>query len=301
MTKRTRKAALIVCIVMLILSIGIICYPAFSSWYNEKVRSEVYFEYKEEYDTTDATDSAEREAVRAAAEEWNARLYAREIDYLDTENNGYYDQLEYLYNGIMGYVIIPRINVTLPVYHGTSDAVLKAGAGHMPQSSLPVGGENTHTVITAHSGMASNAMFTDLELLEVGDFFQLEVLGEVLTYEVYDIEIVLPEETDSIQIIKGEDLATLITCTPYGVNTHRLLVHGTRIPTPEVTDTDVIEDEREDEQTDSVWENKYYQSILIGLIIGGCIILIIIIMRCVVKAVQARKTNKTESMERQNQ
>lgn len=132
-----------------------------------------------------------------------------------------------------GYVIIPKISLTMPVYHGTSDAALSAGAGHLETSSLPVGGESTHTVITAHSGMSGMRAFDDIRQLEVGDVFGIKVYGRLVCYRVSSIETVLPEETESLAIQAGEDLATLVTCTPYGVNDHRLLVHAERCEVPD--------------------------------------------------------------------
>jgi len=140
---------------------------------------------------------------------------------------------------------IPKINVSLPVYHGIGTDALNIGAGHMPQSSLPVGGANTHAVISAHTGMASSPMFTDLELLVPGDTFQITVLGETLTYMIQseaDIRTVLPQQIDYVQIKENEDLVTLVTCTPYGVNSHRLLVRGIRIKPEESLDITVTED-----------------------------------------------------------
>ena len=135
--------------------------------------------------------------------------------------------------GIMGYITIPRIGVELPVYHGTSDGVLQVAAGHLEGSSLPVGGAGTHAVISAHRGLPSAKLFTNLDELEAGDTFTITVLDRVLTYEVDRISIVLPTETDLLQPVEGQDYVTLMTCTPYGINTHRLLVRGRRITTPD--------------------------------------------------------------------
>lgn len=131
-----------------------------------------------------------------------------------------------------GYVLIPKINLVMPVYHGTSDAVLSAGVGHLQGTSLPVGGSSTHTVLTAHSGMEQMRAFDDIRLLEKGDVFGIRVLGRLVTYEVTGSEVVLPDDVSSLAIRRGEDLATLVTCTPYGVNDHRLLVHARRCPVP---------------------------------------------------------------------
>ena len=139
---------------------------------------------------------------------------------------GYETLLNFGDDGMMGRITIPSIDVDLPIYHTSDEDVLKKGVGHLESSSLPVGGESTHAVLTGHSGQIGNRLFTDLDLMEIGDVFYIEAADQVLTYEVIQIQIVLPEETQSLSIVSGEDLCTLITCTPYGVNSHRLLVTG---------------------------------------------------------------------------
>ena len=174
----------------------------------------------------------------------------------------YNSQLDIAGNGIIGYVIIPKIQVNLPIYHGTDAEVLDRGVGHLLGSSLPVGGKNTHTILSGHSGMASQKMFTDLEQLVPGDVFYLNVLGETMAYQVTEINTVLPYETDLLGIVPGEDLCTLVTCTPYGINTHRLLVRGSRIPYEEAA---VMEEETASvEPAASTWEAKYLQGLLFG-------------------------------------
>ena len=174
----------------------------------------------------------------------------------------YNSQLDIAGNGIIGYVIIPKIQVNLPIYHGTDAEVLDRGVGHLLGSSLPVGGENTHAILSGHSGMASQKMFTDLEQLVPGDDFYLNVLNETLAYQVTEINTVLPYETDLLGIVPGEDLCTLVTCTPYGINTHRLLVRGSRIPQEEAA---VLEEENvATEPAASTWEAKYLQGLLVG-------------------------------------
>ena len=147
--------------------------------------------------------------------------------------SGYTDTLDVSGTGIMGYITISKIGVELPVYHGTSDGVLQVAAGHLEGSSLPVGGAGTHAVISAHRGLPSAKLLTNLDELEVGDTFTITVLDRVLTYEVDQISIVLPTETDLLQPVEGKDYVTLMTCTPYGINSHRLLVRGRRIETPD--------------------------------------------------------------------
>lgn len=170
MSKNTRTILIVVMIILLLLGIGLIFYPILSSIYAESVRSEVKSDYVEELDNI---DNSEIDAARQAASEYNRRLFSGYIDILNPSEAGYYDQLDPTGNGIMGYIVIPKINVNLPIHHGVGDDSLTGGTGHMPQTSLPVGGENTHSVISAHTGSASSAMFSDLPNLEVGDYFYI--------------------------------------------------------------------------------------------------------------------------------
>ena len=171
---------------------------------------------------------------------------------------------------------IPKINVNLPIYHGTNNDSLERGVGHLLGSSLPVGGESTHTILTAHSGMASQKMFSDLDLMKIDDVFYLDVLNERLAYQVDAIFTVLPHETEQLQIVTGKDYCTLVTCTPFGVNTHRLLVRGTRIPYEEAEE--ILEQQPIIEEPTSTWEEKYMD----GIITGICIVLILAILAGVV-------------------
>ncbi len=166
----------------------------------------------------------------------------------DTEkSDDYWKLLDLDGSGVMGYLVIGKINMKLAVYHGTDPAVLQVGVGHLQGSSLPIGGESTHTVITAHTGLPSAEYFTDIDQLNMGDTFELHVFGKVLTYQVDQILTVLPEDVDALSIIPGGDYATLVTCTPYGVNTHRLLVRGTRVENAQ-TQTDAAETDNEAEE-----------------------------------------------------
>ena len=158
---------------------------------------------------------------------------------------------------------IPKISVNLPIYHGTGNDSLDRGVGHLLGSSLPVGGEDTHCILTGHSGLASQKMFTDLEQLEVADVFYLNVLGETLAYQVEEVNTVLPHDTSLLGIEDGRDICTLVTCTPYGVNTHRLLVRGTRIPYEEAEV--LVEEVMQEKPPKSSWEQKYLQGLLLGV------------------------------------
>ena len=158
----------------------------------------------------------------------------------------------------MGYVHIPKLGVSLPIYHGTEEETLDRGIGHLIGSSLPIGGGSTHAILTGHSGLASQKMFSDLDKLEIGDTFYLEVLNEVLAYEVDQINTVLPHDTTYLGLEDGKDLCTLVTCTPFGVNTHRLLIRGHRIAyTPEDEESPTIEPAETSEPVDSTWEQEY--------------------------------------------
>lgn len=165
-------------------------------------------------------------------------------------------------DGVMGYVEIPSISVKLPIYHGTTQDVLDKGVGHLQNTSLPVGGESTHAVLTGHTGLAGKRLFTDLSLMKEGDVFFIHVLGDTLAYQVDEIHIVEPDETDYLVIEKGKDRVTLLTCYPYGINTHRLLVQADRIPYDEA----VAQQSASDAQTESIWDNEYKKAIITCLL-----------------------------------
>lgn len=291
MNKRT-CLLLILTIVLVLMGIGIMAYPIVASRYADSVRSEVHTQYEKIIENTNESELAE---IRESARTYNQQLFARDISVLDVTSNGYFEEMNIPgMNGVMGYIHIPRLAVVLPIYHGVGNDALSAGCGHMPQSSLPVGGANTHAVISAHTGMASGAMFTDIELLKPGDIFQLEVLGERLTYEIQcneDIKVVLPTEVDTIQIRPDEDLLTLVTCTPYGVNTHRLLVTGHRISTPEgQEDVSKVPDTQE-KKLESVWSTEYWHSMRMGvyIVIGMIAVSVIILL------IKRKSSNKGEA------
>lgn len=204
-------------------------YPTVSDWWNSRVQSRAVASYTETIAQID--DNAYEELLQKAHAYNNAlaEVYAPFTNYEEVPN---YDQiLDISGTGIIGYISIPQIKVELPIYHGTSAEVLNIAAGHLQGSSLPVGGVNTHAVISAHRGLPSARLFTDLDQLREGDTFTITVLDEVLTYEVEEILIVKPEEVDKLAIIPNGDYVTLMTCTPYGVNTHRLLLRSHRIDT----------------------------------------------------------------------
>ena len=219
-----------------LIGISVLLYPAFSNYWNSKTQSRAIVDYESVLEYLEPEDYS---AIFQAAYDYNEALRTVEFPLRDYEEiPGYYDSLKIECTSIIGYVKIDKIGVELPVYHGTSDTVLNRGVGHLEGSSLPVGGESTHSVMSAHRGLPSAKLFTDLDRLEPGDTFQITVLDQVLTYQVDQIKVITPREIDDLQIVEGKDYCTLFTCTPYGVNTHRLLVRGIRIET--ITEKPVI-------------------------------------------------------------
>lgn len=214
-------------ILAIIVGIGLLLYPTVSNWWNQRHQSHAIASYTEAIESMSAEEYAR---FRAEALEYNKYLTtcAGRFTPSDEEHEWYSSLMNVTSNGIMAYIEIPKIDVELPVYHGVDDSVLQVAVGHLEGSSLPIGGPSTHTVLSGHRGLTSAKLFTHLDELEVGDEFYISVLGEKNTYVIDQINVVLPEEMDDLAIKDGEDHCTLVTCTPYGVNTHRLLVRGTR-------------------------------------------------------------------------
>ena len=216
-------------ILVLILFVGVcgLLYPAVSQYWNSKTQTRAVDNYQ------DILNSLKKEDFTAyfqEAEEYNASLAALKSPLMDyPQLTGYNNILNINGNGIMGYISIPKLGVELPLYHGVSAEVLNIACGHLEGTSLPIGGESTHCVLSAHRGLPHAKLFTELDKMELGDTFQLTVLDRTMTYQVDHIKVVRPDEINDIQIIPGQDLCTLLTCTPYGINSHRLLVRGTRI------------------------------------------------------------------------
>lgn len=217
----------ILLLVIFIIGLSLLLYPSFADWWNSFHQSRAIVDYDAALSDLKEEDYT---ALFDAADEYNRKI--RELDfplmYYD-EVEGYEDILNVSSSGIMAYISIPKIGVELPIYHGTSEGVLQVAVGHLEGTSLPVGGESTHCVLSAHRGLPSARLFTDLDKLELGDVFTISVLDRLLTYQVDQILIVEPQEVDALYVTEGEDYCTLVTCTPYGVNSHRMLVRGTRI------------------------------------------------------------------------
>ncbi len=233
--KKRPKIVTILAILLLLVGLGIMLYPTFSDLYYRWTAQQQISQYNHVAEATQADYSE----LWAAAEEYNRQLAQRgsSITVSEEEQALIEQLLNPLGNGMMGYIDIPKISVHLPIYQDTEESALQAGAGFWLGTSLPTGGPSTHCVLTAHNGLVRAKMFTDLDQLEIGDTFSLSILDRVLTYEVDQILVTEPEDISPLQIVEGEDYVTLYTCTPYGVNTHRLLVRGHRIPNPEEEET----------------------------------------------------------------
>lgn len=257
------------------MALGLTLYPVISNYVNQKYASEIFTAYQEVIAQTDNTVLLQE---RGKAIAYNQTLIPRTgsdgsytQEALQSASGEYNSMLNLAGDGIMGYIEIPKINVHLPIYHGTGDSSLSKGVGHLLGSSLPVGGESTHSILSGHSGMASQTMFTDLEQLGIGDVFYLYVLGDVLAYQVMEINTVLPSDTSLLGIWEGEDCCTHVTCTPYGVNTHRLLITGSRIPYEEAEQI-TVQMEVED-STGSHWMQYYLRGLEIGLaVVAGFLV-----------------------------
>ena len=225
----SRRMTAILLTLGFLVGICILLYPAFSEYWNSKSQSRAITDYESVLENLKPEDYT---AIFDQAYAYNQALYETTFPLLNYDQvPGYYDTLRLAESSMIGYVKIDRIGVELPIYHGTSEKVLSKGVGHLEGSSLPVGGENTHCVMSAHRGLPNAKLFTDLDRLEKGDTFQIIVLDQVLTYQVDFIKIIEPTDISDLQIIEGGDYCTLFTCTPYGINTHRLLVRGVRIET----------------------------------------------------------------------
>ena len=252
-------------------ALGLMLYPLAGELLSERYHSDIETTYTA---VIADTDDAELTAQREAAEQYNAMLSGATITGGGASAPPLVYARQLTVGGAMAYVDIPKINVYLPVQHGTDADTLERAVGHVVGTSLPVGGSSTHAVLSAHSGMASSKLFSDIDQLAVGDVFYIRVLGDTLVYEVDSINTVVPTDTSLLQIEEGKDLVTLVTCTPFGVNTHRLLVRGHRVPyTPEQETTAV-----EEKAAASSWTQHYLTGLGIGLgavaVVGGAYFLV---------------------------
>ena len=289
---KDKKLPMVLGILAFLLALLITLYPIISNYVNEKYASEIHTAYEEIIQQADNSALLEAKKQAIAYNETITPGTAGEAysqAALMDASEDYESQLNIAGNGTMGYVEIPKISVNLPIYHGTGNDSLERGVGHLLGSSLPVGGESTHAILTGHSGMATQKMFTDLEQLSVGDVFYLHILDETLAYQVDSIKTVLPYDTSLLGIVSGKDYCTLVTCTPYGVNTHRLLVRGSRIDYEEAEI--LVEETAQEEQPRSSWEEKY----LLGLLLGVLAVLIIFLAAVILMRIHKRYIARQKS------
>lgn len=262
------KIIIISVVILFIAGLMFIFYPTFSDFWNNYHQSKAIANY---VDDVENLDDQEYSLAFKEAEEYNKQLTTQNITELtDEQLEVYNSMLNISNNGIMGYVEIPKIDVKLPIYHGTSDDVLQVAIGHVESSSLPIGGESTHTVLMGHRGLPSAKLFTSIDKLEIGDIFYIYSLNNQLAYQVDDISVVEPQDLEKLNIVENEDYATLVTCTPYGINSHRLLVRGKRIEIPKEPEEPV------EEKTSFNW---LWILILIILFIFFLILIIILMKR----------------------
>lgn len=299
MLKKIGKFLLV--LVVLGISMGLILYPFVSNYLFEN-RADGIIDTVEK--TADDADENQYKEDIEAAQKYNAELATGHVvlkdpfveEKLDEDAKEYNSLLNMADGGVMGFIKIPCIDVSLPIYHGTSADILELGAGHLQGTSLPIGGESTHSVITGHTGLSSAKLFTDLTELEEGDMFFLHVMGEKLAYKVDQISVILPEEMDKLTIESGKDYCTLVTCTPYGVNTHRLLVRGER--------TEYTEDQEEEagtevKKTQSKWMEEYTKSIIISSSVLAVMLIVLLIWRRF--AGRRRRKRRKKKQARNNQ
>lgn len=273
----------LITIICLLTGSGLILYPFISNYLYEHRQEEVIYNYQSDVDNMD-NERLLQEYEEAVS--YNEDLKAKRVIITDpfdpdliksSEGAGYDELLNLSGDGLMGYIEIPAISVFLPIYHGTKENVLSKGVGHLENTSLPVGGEGTHAVLSAHSGLSGKKLFTDLELLKVGDVFYVYVLDTVLAYEIDDIQVVTPDQTDILHIVSGQDYITLVTCTPYGINSHRLLVRGTRIPY-EPEKKEILQ--QQSKRAGSPWMRQYILAVSAGVTgVAVCLILGYVIVR----------------------
>lgn len=291
-----KKSSKIVIILIFLAGLSLLLYPLVANQWNNHRQKQLISNYESVISDKEAAGNIDYAAEMKKAEAYNDALLPSilpdsfAVAEAQTEaDSSYENSLNIAGDGMMGIVEIPKIAIKLPIYHGTGDEVLQKAAGHLEGSSLPIGGESTHAVISAHRGLPSASLFTDLDQLEIGDHFLIHVLDETLCYEVDQILVVDPEDTSALAVEDGEDLMTLLTCTPYGVNTQRLMVRGHRVPYEEQT----VADEQTPLSGLSLHTN-YLLWVIVGIVVTGVFILILFIRE---KKLQKRAAGKKESEE----
>lgn len=286
---KSDKILLIISIILILGGLVIFLYPTVSNYLAEKNQVEIIREYEEM--VVQINENQINQEMQKA-QTYNENLSGEPVHDPFVEGSGYAlpenytEVLNLAKDGVMAYIEIPKISVYLPIYHGTSNEVLENGVGHIQSTSVPIGGESTHSVLTGHTGLPSAELFTRLDELVVGDIFYIHVLNEVLTYKIYETKVILPDEIDELQITSGRDLITLVTCTPYGVNTHRLLVKAERTEYEEY-----VTDEKEINTDNSNSENKEEKNYYIeGIKIGISIFIAIIIIMTIIFIIKKKKS-----------
>lgn len=272
--KRKGMIRILTVILLLTVSVCLMVYPFISNHVFERWADSLAIAADRSIDRM--TDHEKQAAIEAAVE-YNRNIAEGNVELTDPfltkkrddHKTGYNSLLSVTEDGVMGYIEIPAIDVSLPIYHGVSEKVLQRGVGHLEGTSLPVGGESTHTVLTGHTGLSRAKLFTDLKELKAEDLFMINIMGEELVYQIKQTEVVLPEEVDALYVEEGRDLCTLVTCTPYGVNSHRLFVHGERIACREESgNPDVYHG------GGSEWMSEYRRALKISMAcLGVCLIL----------------------------
>ena len=291
-----KKSSKIVIILIFLAGLSLLLYPLVANQWNNHRQKQLISNYESVISDKEAAGNIDYAAEMKKAEAYNDALLPSILrdsfavaDASTETDSSYEDSLNIAGDGMMGIVEIPKIAIKLPIYHGTGDEVLQKAAGHLEGSSLPIGGESTHAVISAHRGLPSASLFTDLDQLEIGDHFLIHVLDETLCYEVDQILVVDPEDTSALAVEDGEDLVTLLTCTPYGVNTQRLMVRGHRVPYEE----QAVADEQTPLSGFSLHTN-YLLWVVVGIVITGVFILILFIRE---KKLQKKAAKQKESEE----
>ncbi len=299
---KSEKILLIIAIIFIIVGTGIFLYPSISNYFAEKNHVEAIRNY-DKMVVKIGEDSLKKEKEKAQT--YNENLSGDPVHdpfvlgsgYALPEN--YKEVLNLSEDGIMGYIQIPKILVDLPIYHGTSEEVLEKGVGHIQNTSVPIGGNSTHSVLTGHTGLPNAELFTRLDELVVGDIFYIHVLNDILTYKVYEIKVVLPDNIDELRITSGEDLVTLVTCTPYGVNSHRLLVKAKRVEYEDYTEnnnsgntTETSNNSNTINNVETKKTNKQYY--LTGIQIGTVILIIVLITTLIVGIIIKRSKKSDE-------
>lgn len=282
--KKIRKTKIniksVLAVILLLVGVLLFFYPTVSNFLAEKNQSKIIKSYVEEISSGKEINLEEE---WEKAKRYNENLAGDPVHDPFIPGSGYALPENYLevlnINGVMGYIVIPKISVNLPIYHGTSEEVMQKGVGHIESTALPIGGDSTHSVITGHRGLPSAELFTRLDELDKDDYFYINVLDKTLTYKIDQIKTILPNELENLQVINGKDFITLVTCTPYGINTHRLLIRAER--TEDIPLNEVLEEQE---------DNKKLSPIMIGILIGIGILIFIIIIKCIIiKQVKRRR------------